>query len=212
MTIKKTILAASLAVAATFLVGASAAEQLVTETFKLDITPQSVVADGGARKAVINRIPAAKKAKAIQYQPEGENGGTATIQATHANMAKIEVGVAAYMERPQYVATLIIERDGKPVDCADGCKVSEPEGLSEVRQVLKDVGKIGDTQFSDQVSINWHEHNGQLQAHIIADYEEGNEEAKVDVVEVVKINERSMIYLDGEPHMRIVLKIEPSKG
>ena len=95
-----------------------------------------------------------------------------------------------------------------------GCKIAEPEGLSEVRQILKDVGKIGDNlTYNDQVSLSWRDKGDHIEAHIIADYAESNgERTQIDAIEVVKLNERSTIYLDGAPHIRILLKIEPSKG
>lgn len=195
-------------------VTAHASEKMVVENFKLDITPESVATDGGGQKAVVKRIPAARKAASIQYQPDGEQGGTAVIKATASNMAAIKDAVAAYMRRPQYVAYISVERDGKPIQCATACKVEEPEGLSEVRNVLRDVDKIDENlHWSDDVRVSWTDKGDHLDVHVVADYNDTKDgRAQIDAIEVMKVDEKSTIYLDGAPHMRIVLKIERPAG
>ena len=195
-------------------VTARASEKIVVESFKLDITPESVALDGGGQKAVVKRIPAARKAASIQYQPDGEQGGTAVIKATTSNMAAIKDAVAAYMKRPEYVAYISVERDGKPIQCATACKIEEPEGLSEVRNILRDVDKIDENiHWSDDVRVSWTDRGDHLDVHVVADYDDAKDgHAHIDAIEVMKVNEKSTIYLDGAPHMRIVFKIERDAG
>jgi len=195
-------------------VTARASEKMVVESFKLDITSESVALDGGGQKAVVKRIPAARKAASIQYQPDGEQGGTAVIKATASNMVAIKNAVAAYMKRPQYVAYISVEKDGKPIQCATGCKVEEPEGLSEVRKILSDVDKIDENMaWSDDVRIGWTDKGDHLDVHVVADYDEAKDRhAHIDAIEVMKVDEKSTIYLDGAPHIRILLKIERDAG
>jgi hypothetical protein len=201
-------------VSGTFVIGtgltATASEKLVVESFKLDITPESVAMDGGGQKAVIKRIPAARKAASVQYKPDGEQGGTAVITATANHMAAIKEAVAAYMKRPQYAAYISVEKDGKPIECATPCKVEEPEGLSEVRKILSDVDKLDDNMlYSDEVDMSWQDKGDHLDVHVVGNYKNAKgEQAHVDTIEVMKVDEKSTIYLDGAPHMRIVLKIE----
>jgi hypothetical protein len=192
---------------------AKASEPLVVESFKLDITPESVTLDGGGKTAVVKRIPATRKAVSVQYQADGETGGTAVIKATSSNMVAIREAVAAYMKRPQYVAYVTMEKDGKPLACATECKIEEPEDLSEVRKVIADVNKLGDTlQSSEEVDVSWRDRGGYLDVHVVADYDDGKgQRAHIDAVEVMKVNQRSTIYLDGQTHIRLLLKIEPSK-
>ena len=210
----KRVVVSLLVIFTTTWVTARASEKIVVESFKLDITPESVALDGGGQKAVVKRIPAARKAASIQYQPDGEQGGTAVIKATTSNMAAIKDAVAAYMKRPEYVAYILVERDGKPIQCATACKIEEPEGLSEVRNILRDVDKIDENiHWSDDVRVSWTDKGDHLDVHVAADYDEGkNSHAHIDAIEVMKVGEKSTIYLDGAPHIRILLKIERDAG
>lgn len=192
---------------------ARAVERLETERFTLDITPQSVALDGGGHRAVIKRIPAARKAVSLEYHQENDEGGIATITATAKNMVAIRQEVDAYLKRPQYVATVTVEKDGKPIDCAAACKVAVVEGRSEVHKVLADVGKLNDAEtWSDEIDLGWTDKGDHLDVHVVADYDEGKgRHGHVDTIQLMKVNENSAIYLEGAP-VRLMLRIERAPG
>lgn len=193
---------------------ASAAERTVVERFKLDITPESVALDGGGHRAVIKRIPAARQALSVEYLQEGPEGGTAVITATPKYMTAIKEAVAAYMKRPEYVAYITLEKDGKPIDCAAACKVSAVEGRSEVHKVLADTGKLGETlMWSDEVDLAWRDKGDHLDVHVVADYDEGQKaHAHADTITVAKVGENKTIHLGGKTGMQLLLRIERAPG